>query len=869
MKKLLTLFFAFVASSTLLANNVITYTAREKLSGTTSTWSSGLHTNAFNVAIISHKFFNGKGTITLAGDVTTIGNYAFDDCSGLTSVTIPNSVTKIGDYAFRNCSALTSITIPNSVTSIGNYAFYKCSGLRSVTIPNSVTTIGDDAFGDCTSLTSVTIPNSVKTIGKYAFYKCGRLTSVTIPNSVTTIGYAAFYDCKAFKKTNYTGTVADWCKIEFGSSSNPIYYSHNFFINDVEVKDLVIPNSVTKIGYEAFKGCSGLTSITIPNSVKAIDNSAFSYCSGLTSVTIPNSVKTIGDDAFCGCSGLTSVTIPNSVTTIGGFAFHSCSGLTSITIPNSVKTIGDHAFYKCSSLTSITIPNSVTTIGRWAFEKCSGLTSVTILNPNVKIDKDAFKDCTITDLYCAASMDLSAMTGTIKNVHHLSEEELILLTPFSSYAQQYVESHINEWQKKGDFEKVADWQKRVNETTRKQKVNEYLKEAQQTYLSLYTTKQRTFTLGSYDAENEVYIVKESSIGNMLVSIPISDAPYVQQNWASCTKTPHYAFAGSEVVLQSIDFKFPNKKTYTYKSNQNLTYSQADIQYNFDPIELNLGSNTGVQQPKGQQTIQQKQLTIGKSDVDMNIPSTNIRNANTFVVIIANENYQSVAKVPFANNDGEIFSQYCNKTLGIPSENIHIYKDATYNNMRSALAWLVTVCKSYEGTASVIFYYTGHGIPDESDKTAYLLPIDGDGKYVQSAIALDEIYGKLGSMPTKSTTVLMDACFSGATRDGAMLAAAKGVAIKVKKGVPMGNTVALTAAQGDETAGFYEEQGHGLFTYFLLKKLQETKGDVTLEQLSSYITTEVKRRSAVQGKIQTPSIMAASAVADSWMNWKLK
>lgn len=114
-----------------------------------------------------------------------------------------------------------------------------------------------------------------------------------------------------------------------------------------------------------------------------------------------------------------------------------------------------------------------------------------------------------------------------------------------------------------------------------------------------------------------------------------------------------------------------------------------------------------------------------------------------------------------------------------------------------------------------------------------------------------------------------AYFSGATRDGAMLASAKGVAIKVKKGPPLGNTVVLTAAQGNETAGFYEEQGHGLFTYFLLKKLQETKGDITLEQLSNYITTEVKRRSAVQGKIQTPSITPSSSLANNWQSWKLK
>ena len=128
--------------------------------------------------------------------MTSIGNYAFEECTGLTSVTIPNSVTSIGDGAFRECSGLTSVTIPNSVTSIGDGAFEYCSGLTSVTIPNSVTSNGDYAFIECSSLTSVTIPNSVTSIGEGAFYCCYGLTSVTIPNSVTSIGNQAFEDCR-------------------------------------------------------------------------------------------------------------------------------------------------------------------------------------------------------------------------------------------------------------------------------------------------------------------------------------------------------------------------------------------------------------------------------------------------------------------------------------------------------------------------------------------------------------------------------------------------------------------------------------------------------------------------------------------------
>ncbi|MDY4512871.1 MAG: leucine-rich repeat domain-containing protein [Paludibacteraceae bacterium] len=195
---------------------------------------------------------------------------------------------------------------------------------------------------------------SVTSIGNGAFEYCSGLTSVTIPNSVTSIGEFAFSGCSSLTKTNYTGDIAGWCGINFGNySANPTAYSYNLYINDVEVKDLVIPNSVTSIGNYAFSGCSGLTSITIPNSVTSIGEYAFSGCSGLTSITIPNSVTSIGEYAFKYCSSLTSVTIPNSVTSIGRSAFYGCSGLTSVTIPNSVTSIGKSAFGECTQLTNI------------------------------------------------------------------------------------------------------------------------------------------------------------------------------------------------------------------------------------------------------------------------------------------------------------------------------------------------------------------------------------------------------------------------------------------------------------------------------------------------------------------------------------
>ena len=252
---------------------------------------------------------------------------------------IKYSVTSIGQYAFGGCSGLTSITIPNSVTSIGNDAFYECSGLTSITIPNSVTSIGENVFYYCSGLTSVIIPNSVTCIGKWAFYACSGLTSVTIGSGVTSIGASAFEFC-------------------------------------IGLTTVIIPNSMTSIGLRTFYGCRGLTSVTIPNSVTSIGQCAFQNCSSLTSITIPNSVTSIGYEAFSGCSGLTSFTIPNNVMSIGDGAFSGCNGLTSVTIPNSVTSIGNKAFSDCSSLISITIGSAVNSIGEQAFANCDELTDV-------------------------------------------------------------------------------------------------------------------------------------------------------------------------------------------------------------------------------------------------------------------------------------------------------------------------------------------------------------------------------------------------------------------------------------------------------------------------------------------------------------
>ena len=468
----------------------------------------------------------------------------------------------------------------------------------------------------------------------------------------------------------------------------------------------------------------------------------------------------------------------------------------------------------------------------------------------------------------ASLLALSAFADTNEsNVLSLSAHKIMY---FSEYAKPIVENAINEWQKKDEFEKLADWQKRVNETTRNAKIKELTKQCEQDYLHKYADMLKTAVVidGPYDAENEVFLLSHPSLGTMIIPVPLQEARDFKQNWSTAKVTPKFFVENDVPAFASLDIYFPStKKRYTYSNQASLKYEQVLVDYNFEDIAIASTNTTSA--PKGQQTIGEKKLSVGKSAVDVTIPETGAANPNTFVVIIANENYKSVASVPYALNDGRVFAKYCQRTLGIPAQNIKVHENATKNEMTMALAWLKNVCEKYEGEASVIFYYAGHGIPDPANLAPYLLPTDGSGRYVETGYKLDELYDRLGAMPSKSVMVLLDACFSGENRDGKMLASERGVALKSHAGEPKGNMVVFSAAQGDETALPYDQEGHGMFTYYVLKKLQDTKGNVTLDDLSSYVIREVGRVTAVKDKPQTPSIKSAPAVSGSWKNWKLR
>ncbi len=407
-------------------------------------------------------------TVVIQPGVTSIGDYAFYNCSSLTSVTIPSTVTSIGNYAFYHCTSLTSVTIPEGVTSIGNDTFCRCSGLTEIlvaegnrsyssidgvlydasgktllqcpggksgsfAIPAGVTSIGNSAFSGCYSLTSVTIPESVTSIGNYAFEYCSGLTSVTIPAGVTSIGYQAFYHCSGLSSVTIPEGVTSIGDYAFSGCNR--------------LTSVTIPEGVTSIGDYAFSGCESLTSVTIPASVTSIGNYAFEYCSSLTDVYYGGTMaawKQLGmpydratvsihcadgditaDPSRCGDNLIWSLDENGTLTIAGSgdmwdWSYNSdapwngnSSSVRTVVIQPGVTSIGDWAFSDCRNLTSVEIPEGVTSIGNWAFLGCSSLTSVTIPGSVTKSFMwGLFEGCgALTDIWFGGTREAWATLG--------------------------------------------------------------------------------------------------------------------------------------------------------------------------------------------------------------------------------------------------------------------------------------------------------------------------------------------------------------------------------------------------------------------------------------------------------------------------
>lgn len=723
--------------------------------------------------------------------VTSIGEYAFYDCSSLSAIALPNSVTAIGDCAFLFCSSLSTIPLPNSLTTIGNFAF-SYSSLRAITLPNSVTSIGDNVFYKCSSLSAVTLPNSLTSILGFVFAYCSSLTAITLPHSLTSIGPYAF------------------------------------------------------------EYCESLNTITLPNSITSIDNNAFVDSAIKEIVITPDMNRSI---------------IPKKYDNL---------------VKVDYKSIDEYIAYKpfmsWEEYYAKRHKKNLPTVDK---EDIARIISNDIEQWQKKGEFESTAHWTQRVNEKTRTQRIDSLKAVYSNKFQAQQNE---------YKQEY-----EDLQQRYEFEYKAHYDKVSAEY-----ISGLVEEKNKDF------KKESFELKPYDADNQSFLINAGSFGDVLLPVPATDAPSFKDNWNSIKNNikPTFVFDGKDAVLSKLTFS-NGGKDYVYDSHTEAKYAVADIKYNFAPVKVddvdfdikdldisapaiaqaNVGHTVAKQSEnvsglsKKTVEVEHKSISAGngggggtltKSDVDVSIPRVAGSANNTFALVIANENYRREGSVAYAQNDGKIFAEYLKSTLGLPEKNVQLCIDASLGDIKHGVDRLSQICNAFGSDAKVIVYYAGHGIPDEKNGDAYLLPVDGYGSNVSTAYSIKELYETLGNLPSRQTLLLMDACFSGAQRDGSMMASnARGVRIKPKDNQVSGNLIVLSATQGDETAYPYEEQQHGMFTYFLLKKLKEGKRNVTLGDLADYVITNVKRTSILNNdKLQTPTVSVAPAIAPSWKSLRL-
>ena len=447
----------------------------------------------------------------------------------------------------------------------------------------------------------------------------------------------------------------------------------------------------------------------------------------------------------------------------------------------------------------------------------------------------------------------------------------------SDRIKAFVEENVNQWQQKGEFEKTIDYKLRVSETARNKKIEDFQKEAIENLKKEYkeSINYKNIKLGLYDADNESFLLSSDELGEFVVAVPVAEAPVFKQNFTS------YQFNNADFFVKDNNFVLAyteivnpiNKKKYIYDSKNNATYATTSINYKFNDIVIDVEGKAGGFSnniKKGTNTI-----SIGKAEVDLDIPVSGIIKPNTYALIIGNEDYttfqpdlSSEVNVDFAANDAKVFKEYCVKTFGIPEKQIKLLINATSGQMNQGIAWLTNLINVDDGKAEIVFYYSGHGLPDEKTKEGYLIPVDVSGNNVTQGINVNGLYAKLNEFPSKKVTVFLDACFSGGARNQALVAM-KGVKIKPKDNVVNGQMVIFTSSSGDEASGVYREKQHGYMTYYLLKNIQDSKGNITYKELANALITNVKKETALSGKVQTPQVNSSSTVEGAWETWKIK
>ncbi|MCH5229206.1 MAG: caspase family protein [Muribaculaceae bacterium] len=555
------------------------------------------------------------------------------------------------------------------------------------------------------------------------------------------------------------------------------------------------------------------------------------------------------------------------VTEIETNAFRGCKNLKTIVLPSTINKIGRSAFWNCPDLISAILPDQAEVVldkGNYGFGEAGIFKDCPSLE-NVNGISVPYPPYIVYD--CILNCQESPFYKKVQELGAVSLTRFKNNKTFSEYTAEKVKKPIEDWQKRKDYETVAQWESRVTESNRKRMIDEYLIESKKEYVKELAPSILRGSLENYNPEYEFFVILTPTMGNLYVNVPKEEEEFFIKNWNKVILKPDYGILDGELSVLDCDFIIDGK---VYKSVR--TFDEDDLSL----YAQNITSLASLKEYEQMIASESANLTGSRRDkyspdiIDIEIPEAIGVNSRTFAVIIGNENYQRVAPVEYAMNDARIFEKYCNRTLGIPEKNIRTYYDASYGDMVVALEDITLISEAYNGDINLIFYYAGHGVPDEKSRDAYLLPIDATGNQLSVCYPMNSLFEQLGNLNANQVIVFLDACFSGSLRGDGMLASSRGIKLKPKDIVAKGNLVVLSATTADQSAFPYHEKNHGLFSYYLLKKLSDSKGEVTLGELSDFIITEVSRQSILENKKpQIPSVKFSNSMTDNWRSISLK
>lgn len=559
-------------------------------------------------------------------------------------------------------------------------------------------------------------------------------------------------------------------------------------------------------------------------------------------------VDMIQNEGFKGCPKLKHVVIPATIRTVGEMAFAGDKRLETVTCLSpkvefrmmSTKWGAFGPFEGCGKIQSV----------RWATNQTPQFAYEAFFGNSSPYSRQLERGI-------AENAPIPAPSMNVPETYAASGQGI---PTFKEFAEDRVTLAYNKWQRKKQYETRAQYAERTSADKREQMKRELFDNARNEYINLYAPTNIGGTLVEYDTDYKVYTIEAPGVGEIYAQVPLADRAYFEANWAGADIKPTYNIVNSELKVVACEFNiggrtFVAPQTYDDKTDD---YSGMDFearQIDFDDL-------------MAEETEREKPATGKKTPASStvnNAPNTGVYNPGTYALVIGNENYKYVEPVKFALDDAVTFARYCKNTLGLPAQNIMAVQDVTKGELRRTVRELKGIFEDEGDTKSLIVYYAGHGIPDARNADSMILPVDASASDAESCYSLQELYNQLGELGARSVVVYMDACFTGSARGGKKLLADRAGVDFVRSQVePRGNMVVISATSAEETAQPYNQMGHGIFTYFLLDKLQKSQGNTTLGELAEYVTTKVKSQSlAKAGKRQVPSTVVSSTFKGDW------